>query len=41
MKTELLQSGAEAIPVEELINLCKMGRKNKYGTLRNQVVFLV
>jgi len=35
------EEGVEAIPVEELVNLCKMGRRNKYGTLINQVVFLV
>jgi len=33
------ERSGEAIPVEELVSLCKMGRKNRFGTLVNQVVF--
>jgi hypothetical protein len=31
--------GIELIPEEKLVSLCKLGRKNKYGTMINQVVF--
>jgi FkbM family methyltransferase len=31
------REGAEVIPAEELVNLCKNGRKNRYGTWINQI----
>jgi FkbM family methyltransferase len=33
------EEGIELIPEEKLVSLCKLGRKNKYGTMINQVVF--
>ena len=33
------KEGSERYPVEKLIELCEMGRKNCYGTKINQVVF--
>lgn len=32
------EDGCEAISVDELVNHCRLGRKNKFGTMINQVI---
>ncbi len=36
---QLVEGKAKAISIEDLIKLCKQGRRNKFGTLINQAVF--